>query len=111
MKLVELPKVFIDRAVIPDHGVVDPTKARLLVLVDAAAHAGGAAVYIGYKLQDGSFSCKLLTSKSRIYHGTIPRNELSALLLGTELSTLRYMEPSEIQRIEQWGQGRGNACG
>ena len=86
LKLVDLPKVFIDRSVIPDHGVVDSTKARLLVLLDAAAHAGGAAVYIGYKLQGGSFSCKLLTSKSRIYHGTIPRNEVSALLLGTELA-------------------------
>ena len=92
-----MPKVHINRSVVPDHGVVDPTKARLLVFVDAAEHAGRAAVYIGYKLKEGNFSCKLLMSKSRIYQGTIPRNELSALLLGTELAYTVCKALSHIQ--------------
>ena len=85
-KVVDLPMVTVRRSVIPDHVKVNTAKARLLVLVDAAEHAGGAAVYIGYELPDGSFSCSLLTSKSRVMSGTVPRNELSALLLGAELA-------------------------
>jgi hypothetical protein len=54
-------------------------------MLDAAEHCVGAVVYIGTELRDGSYSCRLLTSKSRISEATIPRNELTALLLLTEL--------------------------
>ena len=57
-----------------------------MVLVGAVEHAGGAAVYIGYELEGGAFSCLFFTSKSWIMSGTVPRNELSALLLGAELA-------------------------
>ena len=97
LKLMDLPNIKIDRSVIPDDENIHLTKARLLVLVDAAEHAGGAAVYIGYKLSSGNYSCRLLTSKSRILHGTIPRNELSALLLGTELAFTVCKALSDIQ--------------
>ena len=48
--------------------------------------AGGAAIYVGYQLLDGTYSCKLLVAKSRILDKTVPRNELSAIMLMTELA-------------------------
>ena len=84
--LSQLSDLKMNRSVVPNHPEVDITKARLITVVDAAEKAGGAAVYIGYEFTDGTYSCSLLTAKSRILKGTIPRNELSALLLGAELT-------------------------
>ena len=61
-------------------------KLRLICLSDAAETAGGAAVYIGQKLDSGTWSCQLLAAKSKMLSATIPRNELSAILLCTELA-------------------------
>ena len=58
---------------------------RLIGFSDAAENAGGAVVYAGAKQKDGSYTCKMLVAKSKLLHDTIPRNELSALLLLTEL--------------------------
>ena len=58
---------------------------RLIGFSDAAEHAGGAVIYAGVKQEDGTYSCRMLVAKSRLMHDTIPRNELSALLLLTEL--------------------------
>ena len=62
------------------------SKIRLICLSDAGKHAGGAAVYIGRKINIDTWSCSLLGAKSRMMSETIPRNELSAILLGTELT-------------------------
>ena len=43
-------------------------------------------VYIGQKLDSGTWSCQLLAAKSKMLSATIPRNELSAILLCTELA-------------------------
>ena len=64
------------------------TKIRLIVLSDAAESAGGAAVYAGRKMLSGVWSCSLMAAKSRMMKFTIPRNELSAILLATELAFL-----------------------
>ena len=59
---------------------------RLICLSDAAENAGGAVVYGGRKRIDGSWSCSLITAKSKLMKSTIPRNELSAIMLMTELA-------------------------
>ena len=43
-------------------------------------------VYAGRKLKSGNWSCSILASKSKLIDATIPRNELSAILLYTELA-------------------------
>ena len=58
---------------------------RLICVSDAGQFAGGAAVYAGRRLIDGSWSCGLIASKSKLLKATVPRNELSAILLMTEL--------------------------
>ena len=54
---------------------------RLICLTDAAIKAGGAAVYAGRKLKDSTWSCTLVASKSKLMKATVPRNELSAIML------------------------------
>ena len=64
------------------------SKIRLIVMADAAEHAGGAAVYAGRRVKNGEWTCKLVAAKSKLMKYTIPRNELSAILLATELAFL-----------------------
>lgn len=85
LQFMELNQLHVTRCVIPAE-VNAKTKVRLLCISDAAIHAGGAAVYANYKINDGRYSCTLLTSKSRLMDGTVPRNELSAIMLMTELA-------------------------
>ena len=59
---------------------------RLICLSDAGKNAGGAAVYMSKRCLDGRWSAALLCSKSKIMKGTVPRNELSAIMLMTELA-------------------------
>ena len=61
-------------------------KRRLICISDAGQNAGGAAIYQGIKTTDGSWHTALLCSKSRLMKGTVPRNELSAILLMAELA-------------------------
>jgi hypothetical protein len=61
-------------------------QARLLCLADAAEHAGGCAIYVGYPLSDGSYSCRLVCARSRLMKNTVLRNELEAILLAAEAS-------------------------
>ena len=79
-----LPELLVKRCVIPENA--SSTKFRLLSVSDAAAKAGGAALYASYKLQDGTYSCQLLTARSRILHHSVPRNELLAIELMAELT-------------------------
>ena len=67
---------------------------RLICMADAAKYAGGAIIYAGRKLKDGTWSCALITAKSKLMKSTIPRNELSAVMLMTELAfiTKRALE-------------------
>jgi Pao retrotransposon peptidase len=60
---------------------VPQAKVRLICLADAAECAGGTAIYGGVKLPDGSYSCSLLYSKSKLMSHSIPRNELEAIVL------------------------------
>ena len=81
---VDFPKLSVPRICIP----ADKDSfsgIRLICVTDAAINAGGAAVHAGRKLKDSTWSCALVASKSKLMKATVPRNELSAIMLGTEL--------------------------
>ena len=59
---------------------------RLVCFSDAGKDAGGAAVYVCTRSKEGNWFSSLLCSKSRLLKGTVPRNELSAILLMVELA-------------------------
>ena len=84
-EFLTIPELSIKRCILPTEQA-DQVRIRLLCLSDAAEHAGGAAIYAGTQLPDGSFSCQLLTSKSKLMAGAIPRNELEALRIGANLT-------------------------
>ena len=81
---------------------------RLIGFSDAAEHAGGAVIYAAVRQADGTYSCTMLEAKSKLLHDTIPRNELSALLLlmelmfvakraiGTRVQELLYLTDSAV---------------
>ena len=71
------------RCIIPEDAV-DPNDMRLLCLSDAAENAGGCAVYVSFKRINGTFSCQLLTARSKLMSQKIPRNELEAIKLMAE---------------------------
>ena len=67
---------------------------------DAAACAGGAAVYAGRKLKNGLWTCRLLASRSKLMSATIPRNELSAIMMMAELAfVVKKSLGSRVERI------------
>ena len=73
---------------------------RLICMSDAAASAGGAAVYAGRKLLDGLWTCRLLASRSKLMSATIPRNELSAIMMMAELAfVVKKSLGSRVERI------------
>ena len=86
-EFLEVPELVVPRCVIPENAI-DPRSVRLICISDAAEFAGGAAVYASYLLPDGSFSCQLLAAKSKLMDMSIPRNELSAVLIMSELAFL-----------------------
>ena len=76
-EFLQVSSMRLDRYVFPSHVTVD--KIRLICVSDAAANAGGGIVYAGVKLPDGSYSCKLLSSRSKIMKESVPRNELDSI--------------------------------
>lgn len=82
-EFVDIPKMEAIRCVIPQEAI-DPNSMRLLCLSDAAESAGGCAIYASFQKVDGSFSCQLLTSRSKLMNQKIPRNELEAIKLMAE---------------------------
>ena len=85
LKFTEFQCMAVPRCTIPPE-VMSASKIRLLCISDAAVHAGGSAIYATYRKDDGSYSCRLLKSKSRILDGTVPSNELSAIMIMAELA-------------------------
>ena len=81
---VDFPSIRVPRCVIPVG--FDRQEIRLVCFADAANSAGGAAVYAGVEISPGVYSSALLTAKSRLMKGTVPRNELRAIMLMTELA-------------------------
>ena len=83
-RLVDFPNLSVSRICIPADKD-SSSGIRLICVTDAAINAGGAAVYAGRKLKYTTWSCALVASKSKLMKATVPRNELSAIMLGTEL--------------------------
>jgi len=88
-EFLELPKLKASRCVIPSDAS-EPLNMRLLVVCDAAEYAGGAALYATVERKNGQFSSQLLIAKSKLLKHSIPRNELSAILVGAELGYLAH---------------------
>ena len=85
---VNLPEITIPRFCIPSKEV-SKSKIRLICLADAAEFAGGgAAMYAGKETCPGIWLCSLLATKSKMMKETIPRNELSEILLCAELALM-----------------------
>ena len=84
-EFTEIPSMTAKRCIVPDDAM-DPNKIRLLCISDAAVNAGGCAIYGGYKRPNGTYSCMLLTSKSRIMSQSIPRNELEGIRLAASMA-------------------------
>ena len=82
-EFLQIPQVSIPRCIVPTDAV-DLTSMRLICLADAGAEAGGCAIYGGFERPDGTWSCSLLTSRSKIMNQTIPRNELESIKLMAE---------------------------
>ena len=73
---------------------------RLICMSDAATSAGGAVIYSGRKLRDESWTCNLLASRSKLMNATIPRNELSAIMLMAELAfVVKKSLGSKVEKI------------
>ena len=81
---VKLPEITIPRYCVPSKDVSE-SKIRLICLCRCCRICRGVAVYAGRELIPGVWSCSLLAPKSKMMHETIPRNELSAILLCAEL--------------------------
>ena len=82
ISFVDLNMISVTKCSIPSDAESD-SKICLICVSDAAEFAGGAAVYGGRKLRDVTWSC---TAKSKLMKGTVPRNELFAIMLMTEVA-------------------------
>ena len=83
----QLKSIQIARSIMPEETVIVP-KFRIIVVADAAAKSCGCAIYAGVEELDGKYSCSLILAKSKMVHGTIPRNELEGLVLSAEASLM-----------------------
>lgn len=84
-QFLDLPKLSVNRYIFPDNK--DPhQKIRLICLSDAASNCGGAAIYAGIQLDDNSFSCQLIASRSKLMSHSIPRNELESIRIAATLA-------------------------
>ena len=79
------------------------TRARAIVLVDAALEMLMMTVYIGFELLGGGWSCQLLISRPALAdsNSTIPRNELQALCSGSNLgwTVMKSLEDWVVSKI------------
>ena len=80
----EIKELKFKRTVVPND--CDLTaECRIIVASDASVDTAGACIYIGFKMKNSTWSNQLLIARSKICKFSIPRNELTALFLATEL--------------------------
>ena len=84
-EFISIPNMLAPRHILPQ-SCQGPSRIRLLCLSDAAANAGGCAIYAGVKVSDDSYTCQLLCSKSKLMSETVPRNELEAIRLAANMA-------------------------
>ena len=82
------------------------TEVQLHIFCDASELAYGSVAYLRYTLKDGSHTCSLVMSKSRlspIKTIALPRLELNAAVIGARLSRLLLHELDlPIERVQYW---------
>ena len=105
-QFLDIPKMVAKRCIIPDDAV-DPDNIRLVCLSDAAESAGGCTVYATCLRKNGTYSCQLLSAKSRMMKFSIPRNELEAIRLMAELASdvkkaLFVSDDGDVQGGDGW---------
>ena len=83
-RLYKLKGMKFSRAKVPIDAA--DTKLHLLCCVDAADKLKIVGVWARFRRKDGSFSCQLLIGRSLLSKGgTIPKEELEALMMGSNL--------------------------
>ena len=82
----KLRGIHYQRAKIPVDAVSEV--ARIILVVDAAEDILMFTVYIGFKKEDGSWSCDHLIGRSALSSLTIPRNEMQSMMAGSNLAWL-----------------------
>ena len=83
LMIEQLKGIRFSRARMPKNAV--NKKMRLITLVDGAKDLVMISCWCGFKLPDGSWSNQHLIGRSALGQGTIPRNELQALIEGSNL--------------------------
>ena len=79
VEFVEFHQIRVPHCLVPpDCGDKD---IRLICFADAAAEACGAAVYAGMEISPGVYTSSLIAARSKLTKPTIPRNELTAIML------------------------------
>jgi hypothetical protein len=125
----QLKSIQIARSVLPEEASPQ-AKIRVITIADAAAHSCGSAIYASVEEPGGNFSCNLILAKSKMVHGTIPRNELEGVVLAAEsllmvqraladkMDSIRYYTDSRIvvcwvlnqsKRLRMWAFNRVQA--
>ena len=80
----QLRGIRFNRAVMPKNAA--DTRMRLITLVDGAKDLVMVSCWCGFRLLDGTWSSQHLIGRSALGVGTVPRNELQALIGGSNLS-------------------------
>ena len=94
----ELRTLEFSRAVIPSDAI--NLDMETINIADAGEHLVCSAVYVRFLRKDGSHSCQLMFSRTKIVHDvTIPRAELVAALLNS--STAHVVRSSLGDRVKQ----------
>jgi competence transcription factor ComK len=83
----QLKSIHLKRSIIPENAVCN-SRIRVITVADAATKSCGCAMYAGVEETKGSYSCTLIMAKSKMVHGTIPRNELEGVVLAAESSLM-----------------------
>ena len=84
LTMEKLKGIRFNRARMPKNAV--DTRMRLITLVDGAKDLVMISSWCGFKLDDGTWSNQHLIGRSALGLGTVPRNELQALIGGSNLS-------------------------
>ena len=99
--LEQLRGMGFNRAMMPEDAA--NTRARAIVLVDAALEMVMLGVWIGFALLGGGWSCQLLIGRSGLTdeNSTIPKNELQALTSGSNLgwTVMKALEGWIMEKI------------
>jgi hypothetical protein len=94
-KLLQCKRAFVPK------DAVNPDEIELLILSDAATSMCGVAVYARFRLADDSYSCQLITARSKTTQASIPRNELEGCSLAaqTGYTVARALGPKVVDAV------------